>query len=78
MSTHPQHSHRSKQWLTEQLEQTTASLALALGLTRMLTLLPLYDRSLDEIERLLSDAWSTLTELRRQVDEQHERDGNQP
>jgi hypothetical protein len=71
-------SHRSSQYLTEQLGEITTSLALALGLTRMLTMLPLYDRSLDEIERLLSDAWSSLTELRRQLDDQLERDRHEP
>jgi hypothetical protein len=36
----------------------------------MLTRLPLYDRSLDEIENLLGDAWGSLVELRRQLDEE--------
>jgi hypothetical protein len=52
------------------LAQATSKTALALGLTRVLTLLPLHDPALEEVERYLADAWNALLDLRRILEEQ--------
>lgn len=49
----------------------TTDVALALGLVRVLTLLPLHDPALDEVERHLAAAWDSLLELRRSVADRH-------
>jgi hypothetical protein len=46
-----------------------SELALALGLIRVLTLLPLYDGTLDQVERHLAAGWETLRELQRLLEE---------
>lgn len=67
---HPEsNSDHAAEAIRDQLGQATADLALALGLTRVLTLLPLYDPALDEVERHLAKAWSALLELRRVIED---------
>jgi hypothetical protein len=46
-----------------------SELALALGLIRVLTLLPLYDGTLDEVERHLAASWEALRELQRLLED---------
>jgi hypothetical protein len=46
-----------------------SELALALGLIRVLTLLPLHDGALDEVERHLAAGWEALRELQRLIEE---------
>lgn len=53
------------------IANAAAGSALALGLVRVLTLLPLYDASLDEIEHHLARAWESLLELKRLLEEEH-------
>ena len=52
------------------LTTATSEIALALGLVRVLTLLPLYDASLDQIERHLAETWQSLLELKRLLDDE--------
>jgi hypothetical protein len=47
----------------------SVDLALSLGLVRVLTLLPLYDGTLDEVEQHLGSCWESLLELRRLLEE---------
>ena len=50
----------------ETLTRTAAAeVALALGLVRVLTLLPLYDGTLDEVEQHLAAGWDSLLQLQR-------------
>jgi hypothetical protein len=56
--------------LAESLSGVAADLALALGLSRAITLLPLSDPAVDEIERLIGSAYASLSDLRRRLDEQ--------
>jgi hypothetical protein len=52
----------------------TADLATALGLVRVLTLLPLHDPSLEELEARLARSWDQLREARQVIeDERHTR-----
>lgn len=46
-----------------------SELALALGLIRLLTLLPLYDGALDEVEEHLAAGWDALRELQRLLED---------
>jgi hypothetical protein len=55
--------------IRHELRQATADLALALGLTRVLTLLPLCDPAVDEVERHIAHAWNALLELRRVIED---------
>jgi DMSO/TMAO reductase YedYZ heme-binding membrane subunit len=52
------------------LANAAAEAALALGLVRVLTLLPLYDTSLDELERHLAQTWESLLELKRLLEDE--------
>jgi hypothetical protein len=45
-----------------------AEAAFALGLVRVLTLLPLHDPALDEVEQRLAVVWESLLELRRLIE----------
>jgi hypothetical protein len=60
------------------LVEVKATLALALGMLRMLMLVQTYDPSLDEVEHLLGDAWDSLTELRHWIDDECEITRRQP
>jgi hypothetical protein len=51
------------------ISAATSELALALGLVRILTLLPLYDGTLDEVESHLAAGWEAVRELRRLIDD---------
>ena len=55
--------------LDQRLAAVTADLATALGLVRVLTLLPLYDESLGEIETLLARSWDQLREARQLIED---------
>jgi hypothetical protein len=51
---------------SDTLIRTAATeVALALGLIRVLTLLPLYDGTLDEVEHHLAAGWESLLQLQR-------------
>lgn len=52
------------------LAGVTADLATALGLVRVLTLLPLHDASLGELEARLACSWEQLREARQLIDDQ--------
>jgi hypothetical protein len=54
--------------LDRRLAATTADIATALGLVRVLTLLPLYDASLGEIEARLARGCEQLREARRLIE----------
>jgi hypothetical protein len=56
--------------LDSRLAATTADLATALGLVRVLTLLPLYDATLGEIEARLARGCEQLREVRRLVEDE--------
>ena len=47
----------------------TSELALALGLVRVLTLLPLYDGTLDEVESHLAAGWEAVRQLGRLIED---------
>ena len=47
------------------IRTAAAEVALALGLIRVLTLLPLYDGTLDEVEQHLAAGWESLLQLQR-------------
>jgi hypothetical protein len=47
----------------------SSELALALGLVRVLTLLPLYDGALDEVENHLAAGWEAVRELQRLIED---------
>jgi hypothetical protein len=47
------------------IRTAAAEVAVALGLIRVLTLLPLYDSALGEAEQHLATGWDSLLQLRR-------------
>jgi hypothetical protein len=53
----------------------SAEIAFALGLIRVLTLLPLYDGALDDVERHLAASWESLLQLRRALEDAVESGG---
>ena len=55
--------------LDRRLAGATADLATALGLVRVLTLLPLHDPSLSEMEARLARSWEQLREARRLIED---------
>lgn len=55
--------------LDRRLAGATADLATALGLVRVLTLLPLYDASLGEMEARLARSWEQLREARQLIED---------
>jgi hypothetical protein len=55
--------------LQSRIAEATAEAALALGLVRILTLLPLYDEALNEVEQHLAQSWAALLELRRLLED---------
>lgn len=57
------------------IRTAAAEVALALGLIRVLTLLPLYDGTLDEVERHLAAGWESLLQVQRQLREAAEAGG---
>lgn len=57
------------------IRTAAAEVALALGLIRVLTLLPLYDGTLDEVEQHLAAGWESLLQLQRQLREAAESEG---
>ena len=50
------------------IRTAAAEVAVALGLIRVLTLLPLYDNALDDVEQHLATGWDSLLQLRRLVE----------
>ena len=56
--------------LDRRLAGATADLATALGLVRVLTLLPLHDASLGELEARLARSWEQLREARQLIDDE--------
>jgi len=52
------------------LTAASADLGTALGLVRVLTLLPLFDPALSEVEALLARSWEALREARRLMNEE--------
>ena len=56
--------------LDQRLAAATADLATALGLIRVLTLLPFYDASLGEVEARLARSSEQLGEVRRLIDDE--------
>ena len=55
--------------LNRWLAGATADLATALGLVRVLTLLPLYDPSIGEMEARLARSWEQLREARQLIED---------
>jgi hypothetical protein len=53
----------------QKLAAVTADLATALGLIRVLTLLPLYDQSLGEVESRLARSCENLRDARQLIDD---------
>ena len=51
------------------ISAATSELALALGLVRVLTLLPLYAETLDEVETHLAAGWEAVRELQRLIED---------
>ena len=53
----------------KKLDKISLDLALSIGLVRGLTLLPIYDPALDEVERHVVHAWDRVLELHRRLEE---------
>jgi hypothetical protein len=51
------------------LRTASAEIAFALGLIRVLTLLPLYDGTLDDVERHLASSRESLLQLLRELED---------
>jgi len=58
------------------LRHAITELAAALGLVRVLTLLPVYDGALDELELHLAAGWEAVNEVRRTVADARTSDGS--
>jgi hypothetical protein len=58
-----------KEDVIKKLEEISVDLALSLRLVRVLTLLPIYDPGLDEVERHVAHAWDQALELQQRLDE---------
>jgi hypothetical protein len=65
--SHPDVSGQGRSELETKLADARVELALALGIVRVLTLLPLHDPSLGEIERHVAKAWESLLDVRRSL-----------
>ena len=68
MTEHQQGSCPTLDRIRGDLAAVSAEAALALGLIRVLTLLPFYDLSLEEVERHLAAVWNSLIEIRELLD----------